>query len=78
MCFYGSMLAFICMQYFAVQTVIKKSSILLFLLFHLAIFSHPSLPSVSGDVYGPHAEKHKANNTNTLISALSVTPLSFL
>lgn len=76
MCFYGSMLAFICVQYFAVQAVIRKSNILLFLLFHLAIFSHPSLPSVSGDAYGSHAEKHKANNTNMLISHTTELPLT--
>lgn len=70
MCFYGSVLAFICMQYFAANCDTLRSRTFLL----LATLSHPSLSSVSGCVYWCHAEKHKANNTSTLIGALSVTP----
>lgn len=39
--------------------------------------SHPSLPGGSGSMNGSHAEKHKAQNTDTLIGALSVKLPSF-
>lgn len=55
---------------------IKKvyvSPLSLSLLQPLAVSSHPSLPGACGGKHGSHAEKHKANNTNTLITVLSVT-----